>query len=76
MYLHSIVPQNTILLVVKTNVYLKHLDTEPLRKDMDVNEDERLPILHCRHKRILAFIVVLHFTVTVGSSIIHTLKWV
>ena len=32
------------------------------RKDMDVNEHERLSNLHC------AFITILHFTVTVGSS--------
>ena len=47
-----------------------------VRKNMVVNEDERLPILHFRHKGILAFIIVIHFPVTVGSSKIHTLKWV
>jgi hypothetical protein len=51
-----------------------------IRKDMDVNEHERLS--NCTHKtqtkeRNRDFIAVLHFTVTVGSSIMsisHTLK--
>jgi len=51
-----------------------------IRKDRDVNEHERLS--NCTHKtqtkeRNRDFIAVLHFTVTVGSSIMsisHTLK--
>jgi hypothetical protein len=51
-----------------------------IRKDMDVNEHERLS--NCTHmtqtkERNRDFIAVLHFTVTVGSStmrITHTLK--
>jgi hypothetical protein len=53
-----------------------------VRKDMDVNGHERLFNIRLGHKfkkTSIAFIDVLHFTITVGSSTmgkIHTLKWV
>ena len=55
-----------------------------VRKDMDVNEHERLSNITCRHKlklkkRNSTLIAVLHFSVTVVSSIMsktHTLKFV
>ena len=48
-----------------------------VRKDMDVNENENYPTLHKLKLNNSAFIAALHFTVTVGSSIMsitHTLE--
>ena len=61
-------------------VFVSIFHIELIRKDMDVNEHERLSKITLRHKLKLknsTFIAVLHFIVTVGSStmsIIHTLK--
>ena len=62
--------------VILCNTLLLHL----LKKDMDVNEHNRLSNIMLRHKlknRNGDCIAILHFTITVSSStlnITHTLK--
>jgi len=70
-------------LILKSNVILTLVPccwTTLVRKDMDVNGHERLFNIRLEHKfkkTSIAFIAVLHFTITVGSSTMgktHTLK--